>query len=562
MANEAVIGRSQHNDGLAEGPPRFMAFFRTSVGTLLAGSCTRGLTRSTDDGATWQPVAGWGHVSHNFFTHDSEGALLVATSAGLARSIDDGVTWSALDTRPAFAALADGLRGPPNETVYRLVRLVDGRVLAATDGNGVWVHDSTGWRPTGLDGAIVYSLAVTAAGTWLAGTRGRHIWRSEDEGHSWQPSLDGLQDSYVHCLAFDQSGAALAGTGNGIARSADDGASWVDVGEPLAGNRIFAILAWGDGQLLAGGYAQVWRFAAGAWAGVDPGLTPDESWAVSWDGDRLLAGAKMGVLQSDDRGMTWRPTGEPSVVFGFTHASEGGLLAGGDRGVFRASDWSRIGDIGRRVFCLVALAEDGLLVGTVAGGLHRFDGEWMRVESGFDHPNVYSLTRLRTGRLLASTGAVLNGAKSGGIFASDDEGRSWRLVWVGQSVYEIVEMSNGTVFAGAQRCRILCSSDGGDQWTPCPQATQHEAKIYSLTGDDNDWLYLGTGGELLRSRDSAATWELVGDGLDGVSVYAMSAQVRGVLVAATSSGMYTSDDCGETWRTGSLRRSIDADEPD
>lgn len=554
-------GPSQHNGGLAEGPPRFMAIFRTAQGTVLVGSCTRGMSRSLDNGETWVPVDGWDHVSHNCFVHDAQAAVLVATSAGLARSSDDGMTWSPLDDRPGYATLDDGFDGPEGRTVYRLLRLADGRVLAATDGDGVWIGDNGDWRPTGLDGAIVHALAVTGTGTWLAGTRGRGIWRSHDEGQNWQVAASGLPDSDVHCLAIDEDGTVHAGTGNGIACSDDDGMTWVVGAEALAGNRIFAILSLGGGRILAGSYAQLWRYSDGAWRPTDPGLTPDEAWTVFWDGERVLAGAKIGVLESTDEGASWHPTGESSVVFDFARLRDGTLLAGGDLGVLRVDDWSRVGHLERRAFSIAGLDGDGLLAGTVAAGLHRYDGEWARVEAGFDHPNVYSLTWTSGGRLLASTGTVLDGRKSGGIFASDDDGATWRQVWVGQSVYQVVETSDGTLFAGAQRCRILRSTDGGRSWTDCPPATRHEAKIYSLTVDRNDWLYLGAGGELLRSRDAAVTWELLADGLDGVSVYAMDEGDGGVLAAATNTGMYTSRDRGETWHAGALRLADGASDP-
>jgi len=75
---------------------------------------------------------------------------------------------------------------------------------------------------SGLDGMIVYSLAITLSGALLAGTRGDNIWRSDDDGATWHDASTGLPDSYVHCLDVRDDGSVLAGTGVGVARSDDD----------------------------------------------------------------------------------------------------------------------------------------------------------------------------------------------------------------------------------------------------------------------------------------------------------------------------------------------------
>jgi hypothetical protein len=74
--------------------------------------------------------------------------------------------------------------------------------------------------------------------------------------------------------------------------------------------------------------------------------------------------------------------------------------------------------------------------------------------------------------------------------------------------------------------------------------------MYSLSRDRHDRLYLGAGPELLRSDDAGMSWEVVGGGLDGVTVYGV-ADVGDTLLAATSSGVYRSVDAGVSWSPGS-----------
>jgi photosystem II stability/assembly factor-like uncharacterized protein len=551
---------SRHNDAMSGGPPRFFSFVQLPSGTVVVGSCTRGMSRSVDEGKTWTPIDALSEVSENGFAVAPDSAVLVATSGGLARSTDDAVSWEFLDDEPVYATLPDGADRPDIGTVYRLHELPDGRRLAGTDGHGVWIRDGGEWMPSGLDGMIVYSLADTLSGALLAGTRGDFIWRSEDDGATWLDASKGLPDSYVHCLHVRDDGSVLAATGVGVARSDDDGKTWTPCAEPLEGNRIFSLTSLDNGQMLAGGYTQVWLGSGESWEVVDPGLTPDEAWAVYFvDGDRVLAGTKAGILESHDRGSTWTSIGESSSIFSFLTTSDGTLLAGGDRGVLHAPDWEPYPGFGKRAYSLIESEPGVLLVGTLTDGLYRHDATgFSRVAGGPHHRQIFRMITTRAGSMIACTGAIIDGVKTGGIFVSHDRGASWSLAWEGENVYCVVELSDGTLFAGARRCLVLESTDDGMTWSRCPRVVEHSAKTYSLNVDRHDRLYLGGGSQLLRSADRARTWTVLDDGLDGMSIYDMQEGPDGTLVVATSAGMYVSTDGGDSWRAGRIREHDNA----
>jgi photosystem II stability/assembly factor-like uncharacterized protein len=146
--------------------------------------------------------------------------------------------------------------------------------------------------------------------------------------------------------------------------------------------------------------------------------------------------------------------------------------------------------------------------------------------------------------------ALIDGVKTGGIFVSHDRGSTWSLAWEGENVYCAVELSDGTLFAGARRSLVLESTDEGMTWSRCPRVVEHMAKTYSLSVDRHDRLYIGAGSQLLRSADRARTWTVLDDGLDGMSIYDMQEGPDGTLVVATSAGMYVSTDGGDSWRAG------------
>lgn len=547
---------SLHNEGLAGGPPKFYTFAETPSGALVVGSCVRGVSRSRDGGATWEPLSAMEHVSINTFAVTPDGALLAATSAGLWRSVDDAATWTQVNHEALYAVLPDGVDRPPAVTSMRLLQLRDGRKLAGTNGDGVWVKNGE-WKLAGLNDTIVYSLLETSSGTLLAGTRGQGISRSDDGGRSWTPSSTSLPDAIVHFLIQLRDGSILAGTGQGIALSTDDGRTWKPYASELHGHRMFAGRELADGRVIAGSYSHMWIGNDEAWRQVDPGLTPDESWAVLFGNNgEIYGGGKKGVLRSDDRGDTWSCIAPGNVVFTLMKAANGDVLAGGTAGVWRSPDWNAVGTVGPRVYALFEIAPDHLLAGTLTDGLYQYrssengNGEWGPVIGGPPDWQIYQIIRSTTGRILACSGTIVDGEKLGSVYVSDDDARTWAATLSGRSYYKMTQAADGAIYAGGRRCYIAKSLDDGNTWEECPLPFGQESKMYSLTSDRDGRLFLGAGGQLLRSDDGARSWTLLDKGIDGVSVYDLREGNDGLLAAATSVGMFVSDDGGDSWRSG------------
>lgn len=577
------------------GPPRFFVLTTLPSGTLLAGTCVRGMVRSIDGGRTWAPPdvpPGEGPV--NTFAALTGGGVLAATAApGLHRSDDEGATWRpvGLEGVTAYAVLsADGVllagtaghgvvwsdddgatwrpveAGPDGLSVYRLLPTADGDVLAGAEGAGVWrlARDGGGWQatPAGLDDLIVYALVRVGDGDRvLAGTRGGGAFLSEDGGSSWERCEAGLPDPVVHVLTVDADGSVVAGTGDGVARWSDGERAWRPVGTGLASRRIFSLVAHPSAGLLAGSYDGVWALAPGAdgWLPVDTGLAGD-AFSVSVDaGGAVFAGTAAGLLGSLDAGATWTEVGH-GIDGVTTHAvvrlAPGGLLAATDGGVFQADDgggpWSPAGLTGERVRCLLEVEPGRVLAGTLGSGLfcHSGPGEpWEPVDTGLGHAMAFDLLRTSHGAIVLVTGDAAGAAKTGAVLCSHDGGRTWGRAAVDPvTCYRVVEDSSGALFVGAQRSRILRSRDGGERWDVLETTGLTEAKLYALAVDGDDRLFLGTGKGLLRSDDEAETWERLDEGLDGVTVYDVRAHPSGTLVAATSAGPMRSFDGGDSWR--------------
>lgn len=527
------------------GPPRFFALLVTPSGALLAGTCGRGAARF--DGTSWEPVLDG--TIHDFAVVD--GALLASTDNGLRRSSDDGRTWQPAGLEgvtvygigwPSVGTHGRGIAtwcdgewhfDVDGMTVYRVLG-----ELAATEDRGIWRRSDGEWKPAALDGRSVLSLL-----DGLAGTRGDGVHSSVD-GVTWSPT--GLPGEIVHTLVRSPDGSVLAGTGSGVHRSDDAGTTWRPLGTELANRRIFSIAA-GDDALLAGSYDGVWRWSGDDFRRVDTGLTPGEAFTVAVGPDgTAFAGTSDGCIVSTDAGGSWK---EVSGVEPTVHAVcfEPELFGTAD-GVW-TRDGIRRGLEGRWVFSLLAVGDGRLLAATLGAGVFAFDGsQWQPSGEGLDAGLVYDLLLTKEGTVLAATGAVVDGDKTGAIYRSTDAGRTWhRADAPPMTVYRLVEDSTGRLFAGAQRCVILCSGDDGRTWTE-RRAVDDDVKMFCVGIGASDTLFLGAGATLLRSDDGAKTWTAVSsDDLDGVTVYDLTEHPAGVLLAATSAGMFRSDDGGGRW---------------
>ncbi len=568
------------------GPPRFFALAALDNGVLLAGTCGRGVGRSADGGVSWQAVAGGPDVVNGFAVTRGGEVLAATGGTGVQRSGDGGLSWTdadlagttvfaVADTGGLLLAGTDG-RGlwctaddpsawtavpglSPAATVYRVLPLADGTAMLATDGDGVWRVDGGEARPSGLAGASVFALADLGGGRVLAGTRGDGIHASDDGGHTWAPASAGLPDPVVHVLVAGGR-HVHAGTGLGVAHSDDGGRTWAPERRALANHRIFSLAPTPDGGLLAGSYDGVWvlRPDAPDWAPVDTGVRADDALRLCVEPTGVVrAATSAGLLHSADRGATWSRTslaGGP--VYCVARLTSGRLLAGTNAGLMASDDdgaqWCEADLAAERVYCITEVAPGRVLAGTLGGGLWAGDGAggpWRAVTT-VPHPLAFDVARTAAGDVLVATGLVESGRKTGCIFRSPDGGQSWAAARCPPiTVYRIVERRDGTLVAGAQRSQLLRSTDAGQSWEPLPDTTGlTDAKLFGLTIDGRDRLYLGAGDHLLRSDDGAATWADISEGFDGATVFDLTGDGAGGLLAATTWGIYRSDDDGLSWR--------------
>jgi photosystem II stability/assembly factor-like uncharacterized protein len=166
---------------------------------------------------------------------------------------------------------------------------------------------------------------------------------------------------------------------------------------------------------------------------------------------------------------------------------------------------------------------------------------------------------------------VLLAGTSDGLFRSEDEGRSWRMVPNlptpivltaeardrGRQIYSLAAGPDGVLYlagAGAQPWR---STDAGRTWSPLTRLPAGGAVLALAMASDGRRLLAGSDGAgLFRSDDGGHTWQAVAD-IPATYVAGLwfDPQDGRLVYARTRAGLYRSHDGGFTWQRSAVALS-------
>jgi photosystem II stability/assembly factor-like uncharacterized protein len=242
--------------------------------TLFAGTETQGLFRSVDQGQTWQTLALPAATVNALSVSQDNTRLLAATEIGILQSRDKGETWSEILSMPDAITLT----------------FKDGIALAGMGDQGAWMATHLDdWQPIqnlsirSLLG-LVLSPQFEKDGTAFMYGPEEGIWKTEDEGRSWQDVNEGLPSLEINSLtlspSFSSDQALVAAAKDGLLISQDAGNEWTYLVEDPTQRVSFSP----NGKLLAAAFQET---------GIRTSDDLGESWDSlpgPWDtGGRILA---------------------------------------------------------------------------------------------------------------------------------------------------------------------------------------------------------------------------------------------------------------------------------
>jgi photosystem II stability/assembly factor-like uncharacterized protein len=430
--------------------------------------------------------------------------------------------------------------GPKGITVTKFYSL-SGNLFCGTYAQGVFksIDNGATWiaSNTGIENKQVMSFTQDA--TYLyAGTQGAGVYRSADGGVTWSPANTGIPTQAVNCM-LSTPGWLFAGTVSfGVFKSNNNGATWTDAnGGALNSSYIFAMVQSSSRLMVEADNYIFYSTDTGATWNVDNG--PTAFYTIDnflQRGDTIIASAKGNVFHTFDGGVNWSNvvTIDPDInILGMDFINDTifagysqGYFSGFSRGVYRSTNWGQTWSL---------ISGTGYRIGT------RYDSHFK-----------------------VSDKNLLFGCEELGVFYSVNRGATWNQTLNGfppaSTIDNCLVSVGDTLYTGTHGNGFHASPDDGATWnrigTPLSTDTLSNSIIFSFVSPAPGILLAGTcGNGLYRSTDYGSSWTHLTSGLPassgGTCINGLTKAGTRV-VAATTEGVYYSNDNGLTWNSSNL----------
>ena len=506
------------NAGLTQFDVVSLEISPSNPAVLLAGT-EGGLFRTTNRGGSWAFASGPPNDQITDIAFDPTSgstAYAVSISGWVGKSTDGGATWQALggevSTKRPQAVTVDPTNGS--------------RIYVGTLDNGVYKSENGGTSFTpvnqGLTNLHAATIAVDPTNPSLVyvGTDTGGAFRSEDAGATWTAFSTGVQGTDVDAIVVDSVGRAYLGNRSGVYGSLDGGLGWtqltgVDFVNALAlGPGTPAPLYIGVGQLPFSTGGLVYTLDRVNYFSLREGLTGISISALAVDPHDpqhvLTAGASLGYA-SNDGGATWEGGFAPALgaSLAFDPSEDGVVYEAVPAGIFRSADGG----------ALYADASGNLPANPIARAV-------------LVAPNP-------AGRVIAGTGS--------GVYISDDDGLSWALSNLTETVYSLAAGPSGASLWAGVTSGVFRSNDGGVTWTRVGNATA--VPVFSvLESSLTPRIFAATSQGLLFIPSGGGTWQPVGGGFPAMDARSVIEDAsRGAIYGAGIGGVFESLDGGTSW---------------
>lgn len=551
---------------------------------VFAGTDNSGIFLTPDNGGIWVKED-IGLVNKRILAIASyQSYLMVGTfGGGMFVSPDSGTTWSQANS------------GMPARFIWRIATLGN-TVFAASDdlpwdGGGIYTSTNGGsdwslrisgdFRSITVKGTHVYAFRGSllfsspdtgfswSAGYYLgytptclltfgndlfAGTNlGPGVFRSTDEGVTWIPAGDGLEE-HTNVLALAGVGTKLfAGCGyysgastGGLFISTDSGSHWVSAG--LTGISVYSLDVKGSVILAATAEGLARSTDEGAsWNWSETSFWPDYPTCVAHSQTALIAGTyESGVFLSIDDGVSWYPSNNGLTISevnsllisgsDFYAAANGGILHSDITAAILWSPliWDRINrGITNLNMTALAMSPDTLSIftGSLGGGIFMSTNKginWSQVNNGITNDSVLCL--------MFHEDTLYAGTSGGGIFCSTNKGEHWaeRNEGLGDLTVTSFAQIGHDLFAATKTGGLFESDDHGLSWRGI-DTTLTGSHTLSFVASDS-LLFTGTTNGVFMLRKYLSTWSVTSCGLPGIGIHALAINI-GDLIASTPSAV-------------------------
>ena len=572
-----------------------LAFDRTNpaIVYLGTGEASQGLVglgafKSLDGGNTWQFLAAtnvdanpdWRFVNR-IAVHPSQSSILLAgvthssrQSGAIYRSIDAGATWVRVSTLKALDIAFD-----PNNPSNALAGLDNGTLAYSRDAGATWsstarlIETPSGARNTAR-AEIAFARSQPGVVYASIDNNSGQVWRSEDSGASWSvlstPQHLAKQGDYDNAIWVDPTDANhVVVAGLDIYQSRDGGNTFNKVSDwriapgsahadhhalvspPNFGPSNALLYDGNDGGIYRS--LNIYAVAAGGWANMNNGLAVTQFYSGAGPaaaGGRIVGGTQDNYSQVLTGGL-WRRFG----------GGDGGYVA-----VDPASDSILYGEY---VYAAVRRSFDGgesdnFICAGITEAYHPDDGPQpcgteTTQKANFTAPFI--LDPNNASRLLVGANSlwVTDNARAATV--------SWRAIKPPSpatdnfiSAVSVAPGNSNAIWVGHNNGEVYRSLDGNGaapSWTRIGAGVFPSRQVQRVTldrGNPNRVIVAFTGfvaNNVWQSLDGGVTWASITANLPFVPVFDVKRHASNPdwLYAATSVGVFTSENGGISWST-------------
>jgi photosystem II stability/assembly factor-like uncharacterized protein len=407
------------------------------------------------------------------------------------------------------------------------------------------------WRiAPGLEGGTITALAVDPRhpDTVFAATLEAGVFGSANGGRTWQPLDLGPDVNRVDALAIAPGDpeTIYAGTGRGVVKSTDGGASWRAAGlrgapainrEPSSDEEVARFMEQSAHRAIEGYISTLV---------VDP-RDPDVAYAGTWEN---------GAFRTENGGRSWQHIGSSEGVSALALHRRVIYAGGEERGVVKSTDggasWQPAGLRGTPVNALALDPKrpQTIYAGSLAGGIFKTtDGgaTWRRTGRAGDTISGLSVDPHNPDVVYAATWTK-------GVYRTGDGGRTWRLLDAGASSSAVAldPRSPRTIYVGTGNnvddgAGVAKSVDGGRSWRPMNVGLT-AARVPALAVAPGGAVYAAVLGRGVFKRVDGS-WRPTSAGLTSKIVQSVAADSRDPanVYVGTDVGIFKSTNGGTSW---------------
>ncbi len=432
------------------------------------------------------------------------------------------------------------------------------------DGGGTWQRLA---KLSKQDDLILDNIVVDSADSktlyvaaWVVDHPDGGLFISHDAGQTWT-KVDAMNGQSIRALTQAPSNpkVLVAGTLKGVFRSEDGGQAWTRI-SPADSNELhevesIAIDPKDPNTIYAGTWHLPWKTTDGGanWHNIKEGLIDDSDvFSIIIDPSTpqtVYTSACSGIYKSDNGGEQYHKIqGIPSTarrtrVLMQDPVDHNIVYAGTTEGLYRTvsggTNWTRLTgpDVIINDVFVDPKDDKHVMLATDRSGVldsHDQGASFSPSNAGFSQRQVTSL--LVDGKNPQTFYAgVVNDKMYGGVFASEDSGKTWQQRSTGldgRDVFSLAQSPEGKLLAGTSHGIFEWT---GSKWEQDGKIVKAEEKTVTEVHKKH------------RTK-TTKTVSVPGGQIDGrVSSLDLS---RSTWFAATSGGVYMSADSGNTWQGG------------